>query len=167
MKRIWTCCGLLIMVLACGRSQPGTGSASRQHPEPNPQEAPVDTLREPSNEEAAEVIRAYYDAINARRYADAFVLWSGRGERSGQTVESFTVGFAQTDSVRADIGAPSDMEAAAGSRYITVPVRLLAYEGKRTRSYEGTYTLRRAVVDGATAEQRQWRIAMAAIRRSH
>lgn len=167
MKRIWTCCGLLIMVLACGRSQPGTGSASRQHPETKPQEAPVDTLREPSNEEAAGVIRAYYDAINARRYADAFVLWSGRGERSGQTIESFTVGFAQTDSVRADIGAPSDMEAAAGSRYITVPVRLLAYEGRRTRSYKGTYTLRRAVVDGATAEQRQWRITMAAIRRSH
>jgi hypothetical protein len=112
------------------------------------------------------VIRAYYDAINARRYPDAYVLWSGRGEQSGQTVESFTAGFAQTDSVRAEIGAPSDMEGAAGSRYITVPVRLQAHLGRRTESYEGTYTLRRAVVDGATAEQRQWRIAGAAIRRS-
>lgn len=162
----WLWCGLLLVVLGCGRSQPGAGTATRRPPESSSREAPVDTLREPSNDEAAGVIRAYYDAINARHYSDAYVLWSGRGERSGQTVESFTVGFAQTDSVRADIGAPSDMEAAAGSRYITVPVRLLAYEGKRTQSYRGTYTLRRAVVDGATAEQRQWRIAGAAIRRS-
>ena len=162
----WLFCGLAIAIVGCGRSQPGTGTATRQPPASSSGIAPVDTLREPTNDEAAGVIRAYYDAINARRYADAYVLWSERGERSGQTVESFTVGFAQTDSVRADIGAPSDMEAAAGSRYITVPVRLLAYEGKRTQAYEGTYTLRRAVVDGATAEQRQWRIAGAAIRRS-
>ena len=161
----WLCCGLFIVILGCGRSQPGADTATRQPPEPSSEPAPV-TLREPTNEEAAGVIRAYYAAINARRYSDAYVLWSGLGERSGQTVESFTVGFAQTDSVRADYGVPSDMEAAAGSRYITVPVRLLAYEGKRTESYVGTYTLRRAVVDGATAEQRQWRIAGAAIRRS-
>ena len=166
MTKTWLCCGLVVVILGCGRSEPGAGTATRQPPEPDSREAPVDTLREPANDEAAGVIRAYYDAINARRYADAYVLWSGRGEQSGQTVESFTVGFAQTDSVRADIGAPSDMEAAAGSRYITVPVRLMAYEGRRTQSYEGSYTLRRAVVDGATAEQRQWRITGAAIRRS-
>jgi len=30
--------------------------------------------------------------------------------------------------------------------------------------YDGSYTLRRAVVDGATAEQRQWRISDADLR---
>ena len=58
------------------------------------------------------------------------------------------------------------MGAAAGSRYVEIPVRItaVATDGGR-RAFSGSYTLRRSVVDGATAEQRAWRIYSASIRR--
>jgi len=57
------------------------------------------------------------------------------------------------------------IEGAAGSQYATVPVTIGATlrDGRRQR-FEGTYTLRRSVVDGATAEQRRWRIVKADLR---
>ncbi|MGN6512349.1 MAG: hypothetical protein ACTHKZ_02075, partial [Lysobacteraceae bacterium] len=60
----------------------------------------------------------------------------------------------------ASIGAPGRIEGAAGSRYVSVPVTLV--RGLRdggTQRLGGAVTLRRAVVDGATPEQRTWRIA--------
>ena len=52
-----------------------------------------------------------------------------------------------------------------GSRYIEVPVSVEATsrDGK-VRRFVGAYTLRRSVVDGATPEQRAWRIASADLR---
>jgi hypothetical protein len=167
MKRAWPSCGILVLafVLGCGRSQPDTGAA-RQPPTPPPDRgAPVDTLREPTREEATELVRDYYDAINAKRYRDAYACWARQGEASGQTFQRFEAGFAQTDSVRVDAGEPSDIGAAAGSRYITIPVRIVAHSGSTTETFAGTYTLRRSVVDGATREQRLWRIEGADIRR--
>ena len=56
------------------------------------------------------------------------------------------------------------MEGAAGSRYVEIPVAVTArHEDGSLRRYAGSYTLRRAVVDGAGAEQRAWRIASAAL----
>ena len=56
------------------------------------------------------------------------------------------------------------MEGAAGSRFIQVPVTIEAQmRDGGTQRYTGTYTLRRAVVDGATPEQRAWRIASASL----
>ena len=59
-------------------------------------------------------------------------------------------------------GTPGRLDAAAGSRYVEVPVTVeAAQRDGSVRRYAGSYTLRRAVVDGATAEQRAWRIASA------
>jgi hypothetical protein len=116
--------------------------------------------------DATALLRAYYDAINAKRYRDAYVCWAGQGEASRQTFDAFAMGFAHTASVAVQIGAPSPMGAAAGSRYIEIPVRIVATEdtgGKET--FSGTYTVRRSVVDGATPDQRQWRIYSAEIKR--
>jgi hypothetical protein len=54
------------------------------------------------------------------------------------------------------------MDAAAGSRYVRVPVTVTRTlrDGGTVRS-NGMVTLRRSVVDGATPEQRAWRIASA------
>jgi hypothetical protein len=114
---------------------------------------------------AAAVIHAYYQAIEALDYARAWSLWSDGGRSSGQTAQQFADGFANTAHVSVDTGAPGAIGGAAGSRYVQVPVTIqaTARDGSVQR-YAGSYTLRRAVVDGATPEQRAWHIASATLR---
>ena len=53
---------------------------------------------------------------------------------------------------------------AAGSRYVEIPVELTATTNDgRTQRFQGTVTLRRSVVVGATLEQRRWHIYTAKI----
>ena len=67
----------------------------------------------------------------------------------------------------AAIGDSISIEAAAGSQYATVPVTSDAVlrDGSQQR-FVGTYTVRRAMVDGATPEQRAWHIYSAKLRGS-
>ncbi len=117
---------------------------------------------EPSPEEAAAVVRTYYAALNALDYGRAYALWSDGGRSSGQSPEQFAAGFAQTSTAMVDIGTPGAVGAAAGSRFIEVPVSVRAQQADGSfRRYEGRYVLRRAVVDGASDAQRAWRIASA------
>lgn len=114
---------------------------------------------------AAAVVQRYYNAIAARDYADAYGLWSGAGAASGQSREEFAAGFAETESVEVEVGTSSRPEGAAGSVYVEVPVlvRARTFDG-RTQRFEGTYTLRRSTVDGASVAQRAWRIHAARLR---
>ena len=117
---------------------------------------------EPGVQDAVAVLRDYYSAIEQHDYAHAWSLWSDGGRSSGQTAQQFADGFASTAHVVVQPGAPGRLDAAAGSRYIEVPVTVeAAQRDGSVRRYAGSYTLRRAVVDGATAEQRAWRIASA------
>ncbi|HEY6843055.1 MAG TPA: hypothetical protein VI391_02730, partial [Thermoanaerobaculia bacterium] len=97
-------------------------------------------------------------------YKQAYELWVTGGP-PGQTFQNFVDGFRDTASVQVTAGAPGRIGAAAGSRYVDVPVvvNAITTSGAKRR-FEGTYTLRRSVVDGATAEQRSWRIYRASVR---
>lgn len=120
---------------------------------------------EPGVEDAVLVVHDYYAAINARNYAMAYALWSDAGRSSGQTPQQFADGFRDTRQVNVQIDAPGRLDAAAGSRYVEVPLAITAIGNDGSvHKYVGAYVLRRAVVDGANAEQRQWRIASADIR---
>lgn len=122
------------------------------------------TVAEPTADDATAVIRDYYASINSRSYARAYALWSDNGAASHQSPQQFADGFAQTAQVVATIGAPGDEDAGAGQRYIEVPVTLTATQADGSvRRYAGSYTLHRTVVDGASAEQRAWRISTAAL----
>jgi hypothetical protein len=113
----------------------------------------------------ADVVRAYYRAIEERRYHDAWRLWASDGAASGKSFRAFQAGFANTAAVEAVMGTPGPMGGAAGSRYIEVPVRVIARQRDGTsRTYQGTYTLRRSVVDGATPEQQTWHLYTASLR---
>ena len=139
---------------------PGAGS-----PEAGTPEAPPVQPVEPSPQDAVSVVRDYYAAIDARQFARAYALWSGGGNASGQTPQQFAGGFADTSQVVVETDAPGRIDAAAGSRYIEVPVAVRATHADGSiHRYVGAYTLRRAVVDGASAEQRAWRIASADLR---
>lgn len=113
----------------------------------------------------AGTVRRYYSAINSRAYRDAYVLWSQSGKASGKSEPDFAAGFAKTQSVNISVGDSVSIEGAAGSQYATVPVVVDAttIDGKH-QHFVGTYTLRRSMVDGATPEQRQWRIYSATLK---
>ncbi|HVI57388.1 MAG TPA: hypothetical protein VM619_00745 [Luteimonas sp.] len=120
---------------------------------------------EPTAQDAAAVIGEYYAAIDAGSYARAYALWSDGGRASRQTPEQFAGGFADTARVVATLGAPVNADAGAGQRYIQVPVAITATrKDGSVHRYDGTYTLHRTVVDGASQEQRAWRIASADLR---
>ena len=127
-------------------------------------EAPEEnaTVAEPTPEDAVAVIRSYYEAINSGDFDRAYALWSDGGRSSGKSPQQFATGFADTTGVSVEMQTPGNVDAAAGSRYIEVPVTITAThrDGSQHR-FAGKYVLRRAVVDGATPEQRQWRIASA------
>ena len=53
-----------------------------------------------------------------------------------------------------EIGQPSRIDAAAGSRYINIPVTITAtMKNGQVQHFSGSYALRRNVVNGATPEQ--------------
>ena len=121
--------------------------------------------QEPSAEDAVAVIRDYYASINARSFARAYSLWSDSGRSSGQSPQQFADGYADTTGVTVQIATPGAVDAAAGSRFITIPVAISATRNDGSvHRYDGTFTLRRAVVDGATDEQRAWRFSSADLR---
>ncbi|MFC5569663.1 hypothetical protein ACFPN1_06270 [Lysobacter yangpyeongensis] len=132
---------------------------------PETPDASTAVAGEPGVEDAIAVVRDYYAAINSGDFARAYALWSDGGRASGQTPQQFAAGFADTTGVSVEMQAPGTIGAAAGSRYLDIPVTITAThrDGSQQR-FSGRYTLRRAVVDGATPEQRQWRIGSADLR---
>ena len=115
---------------------------------------------------ARQAVIDYYAAIDAGDHAKAYALWSVEGAASGQTFEHFSGGYANTESVHAIVGEPMNEEGAAGSRYIQVPVELSALQRDGSeRHYRGRFTLRAAVADGASDEQRRWHLASAEMQR--
>lgn len=136
-----------------------TPTPSPVSPSPTPEQT-----GEPDANAAANIIRSYYAAINAREYRTAYELWSEKGKASNKTFEKFSKGFADTASTEVTISSVGEEDAAAGSRYVTVPVTIKAKtKGGKEQNFTGEYVLRRSVVDGATDEQRTWRIYSAKI----
>jgi hypothetical protein len=114
-----------------------------------------------------QLVRRYYAAIQAGKYDSAYSLWGQSGQASGKNRAAFSEGFAQTAEVRATVSDSVQLEGAAGSQYATVPVVVDATLRDGTRQhFQGTYILRRAMVDGATPEQRRWHIYSADLKPS-
>jgi hypothetical protein len=124
-----------------------------------PPETSVPPLDE-SAEGAAAVARTYYALLGERKYRQAWTLWAGGGRQSGMSAKDFAASFAKYADYRAEIGPPGRIEGAAGSRYVTVPVRAYGHlaEGGRPFNLRGNVTLRRAVADGATLLEQRWQI---------
>jgi len=110
---------------------------------------------------AANVVQIYYALISEGRYENAWRLWTEGGHGSGMTADAFSKGFAAFASYNANIGAPGEIEGAAGSLYVSVPVQVYG----RRKSGEPVYLLGQATlrrvndVPGSTPEQREWHIS--------
>ena len=117
---------------------------------------------------AANVVQTYFALIGAKKYDEAWKLWSDGGKASGMTAQAFAASFDKYSSYNAEIGAPGEIEGAAGSLYVQVPVVIYG----RLKSGEevhmnGPVSLRRVNnVPGSTEEQRRWRIAETALKPS-
>lgn len=109
---------------------------------------------------AANVVQTYYALIEAGRYRQAWLLWGGKGAASGMSPEAFAASFAKFGEYHANVGAPGDVDAGAGQRYVTVPVQTYARLKTGAPMYwRGDVVLHRtADIDGATAEDKAWRI---------
>lgn len=115
--------------------------------------------------DAEAVVLAYYAAINAHDYQRAYAAWGSDGPPGRPTVRTFASGFAHTDSVHVVLGTPGRIEGAAGSRYVTIPIRMRAFEhGTGPREYAGSYTVRRSVVPGIDEADRRWHLYSASLR---
>lgn len=148
-----------------GEVPPFPGAAADDAPPPPSPASDPAAADGPGPAEAIAVMKAYYDSLNAHSFGSAYALWSGGGSASGQSPQQFADSFAQVAGMSVEIMEPGRIDAAAGSRYIEVPVavKTTRADGSVNR-YVGAYTLRRAVVDGASEEQRSWRIASADLR---
>ncbi len=144
----------------------GTGAAPSFTPtsEASPTAEP-DEPGEPTAEDAAAVLDQYFSAIGTGNYEAAYNLWRNEGEASGQTYDEFVEGFGQTASISWEIGEPGDIDAGAGQRYIEVPVRIVARTtGGESQQFQGVYVLHHtADIEGATPEQRLWRLDSAEV----
>jgi hypothetical protein len=110
---------------------------------------------------AANVVQSYYALIGEGKYVQARLLWENGGMASGGSADAFAAQFARYSEYHANIGAPGDVDAGAGQRYVTVPVQIYARlkQGARPDYQIGSVTLHRtADIDGATAEQKSWHI---------
>lgn len=150
-------------------AQQETAAVAAPSPAPAAEATPamaVDASDAATPAAARQVVVDYYAAIDAGDHAKAYALWSDKGAASGQTFQHFSGGYANTKSVRAVVGKPTDEEGAAGSRYIQVPVELstLQRDGSERR-YRGRFTLRAVVADGASQEQQRWHLASAEMQR--
>lgn len=116
-------------------------------------------------EQAADTVRLYYDAINARDYPVAYAQWGDDGAASGKPYADFVRGFADTASVRVS-AREQPVEGGAGSLYATVPVTVDAVlaDGRR-QHFVGEYVVRRVNdVDGSSTEQRRWHLQSAKLK---
>jgi hypothetical protein len=116
-------------------------------------------------EDAVQLIRNYYRWINQKKYQGAFNIWE-KGEDgnavNGQSFEKFAGGFSDTASVSVEIGTPGEIEGAAGSNYIQIPVVISATstDGSQQK-FAGSYTMRSSNM----ADDRSWYINSARVRK--
>jgi hypothetical protein len=120
-----------------------------------PLEEPKGPIDPKSGEAAGQVVQHYGALIEQGRWTESWKLWS-----SADVAKTFDRNWRNDSEVHMEIGKPGDMEGAAGSSYVAVPV-IFYGKTKTAESFRraATVTLRRVNdVPGSTEAQRRWRI---------
>jgi len=108
---------------------------------------------------AADVVQHYFALIEEGAYPRAWLLWE-EGARPAKSAEDFAASFAKYAEYHAEVGAPGEIDAGAGQRYVTVPIQIYGRmkDGTPFRKAAKATLHRVGDVDGATAEQKRWHI---------
>ena len=110
---------------------------------------------------AANVVQTYFALIEEGKYHQARALWDDDGKASGMNEAAFAASFGKYSEYHAQVGAPGEIDAGAGQRYVTVPVQLYGRlkAGAAPFHARGDVVLHRVGdIDGATARQKTWHI---------
>lgn len=146
-------------------SEPPTARAAPvQKPSPTPaptiaavSEAPF----APDNAQAAaELVQTYFALIADGNYRAAWLMWDRDGAASGMSAPAFAAEFDRYRDYHAEVGAPGRIDAGAGQRYVTVPVRVFGtLKSGAAFAMNGEVVLHRTSdIEGASETQRRWRI---------
>jgi hypothetical protein len=140
------------------------GTPASQQPAPTPSPRPWTTptsatsAEAGSAAEAVEIVRRYHMLIADRDYGAAYLLWE---PQAAPEVDSFAGSFSRFDRYVATVGRPGRVEPGAGQRYVTVPVSITGTLLDGTEVNERAEMILHRVaegIDGATADQKRWRI---------
>lgn len=166
---------LCLLACACGSGETPAPPADNRAEVTAPTQAPLqppapgepDGLpddRKPVEEEAfssgsaqgaAAVLQTYYALIEEANYGEAFHLREQRPD--GPTEEQFAASFKDYAEYHANIGRPSEVQGAAGSLYVEVPVQTYGrYKDGKPFSSAGTVALRRS--NNIPGGNNEWRI---------
>jgi hypothetical protein len=132
--------------------QPGTPGGLPD--DRTPLEEPKGSLDPKSAEAAGQVVQHYGALIEERRFGDAEALWgdASAAKRTTTLLKTYSEAHLQ-------VGKPTDMEGAAGSTYITVPIVLYGTLAGKAAHGKGDAILRRVNdVPGSSEAQRRWHI---------
>jgi hypothetical protein len=149
---------MIAVALAGGCSKPRQGSVEPSGALRN-QPAPVPRLRpaiDPKSSEAAELlVGSFVKLLNQGRFGDAYMLL-GPGASPRTQFETDFAGYSHLN-VIAD--APGDREGAAGSIYLSVPLRISGRLNGRDVERRATAVVRRVNdVPGSSEAERRWHI---------
>jgi len=90
-----------------------------------------------------DLLASYFSAINERNYRKAFAIW----EHPTTTLEAFSRGYSDTQTVRFLVEQSFRIEGAAGSLFASVPTMIIARTTKGTEQFfAGCYVLRKSNV---------------------
>lgn len=135
-------------------SPPDPGTPGGLPDDRTPLPEPKGPINPKSAEAAGQVVQHYGALIEQKRFAAAEKLWGHAPSAKQQTSE-----LKRYSEAHLQIGRPADMEGAAGSIYITVPVVLYGtLEGKNVHRKVNVILRRVNDVPGSTQAQRRWHI---------
>ena len=133
--------------------QPGTRGGLPD--DRTPLSEPKGAIDPKSAEAAGQVMQSYGALIEQKRWKEASALWDepANGVQYGNTLKDYT-------EVHLNIGKPGELEGAAGSSYVTVPIVFYGTtHGGAPFKCPADATLRRVNdVPGSTERQRRWHI---------
>jgi hypothetical protein len=129
---------------------PGTGPDAK-----TPLGEPKAAIDPKSAGAAGQVVQHYGALIEQHRMKETEALWG-----SSDSASDFSVQLRRYPEVHLEIGRPGDMEGAAGSSYVTVPVTFYGKDQNDAAFRRDADVILRRVNDvpGSTEAQRRWHI---------